>query len=107
MPGPGSLFSQEERVWIVKKFGELKSPSKVRRAFRKSFPKQNPKSIPTPPWQFQRVLKRFDASGDVRDPHVTPRVGDGIHQCNVQAVKDYFTLNEKAHIKQAVRDLDW
>ena len=57
--------------------------------------------------QFQRVLDKFDASGDVGDPQVKPRVGDSVPQCDVQAVKDYFTLNDKANIREAARELGY
>ena len=106
MPGRGSPFSEEERIWITKKFGELKSATKVRRAFRLSFPERDHNSIPKQ-MQFQRVLDKFDASGDVGDPQVKPRVGDSVPQCDVQAVKDYFTLNDKAHIREAARELGY
>ena len=106
MPGRGSPFSEVERIWIIKKFGELKSATKVRRAFRLSFPKRDHNLIPNRK-QFQRVLEKFDANGDVGDPHVKPRVGDSVPQCDVQAVRDYFTLYDKAHIREAARDLGY
>ena len=97
---------QEERIWIIKKFGELKSPTKVKRAFHISFLKQYSKSIPTW-WQFQKVIETLDASGDVGEQQVKPRVRGGIPQCDVQAVKDDFTLNDNAHIREAVWDLGY
>ena len=37
MPGPSSPFSLEERIFIVNKFGELKSISDVKRVFQLRF----------------------------------------------------------------------
>ncbi len=45
MPGSGSPYSEQEKIWIVKTFGELKSSTLVRHAFRKKFSKTNPKPI--------------------------------------------------------------
>ena len=42
MVRPTTLFSQEERIWIIFKYGELKSHVKVRRAFRLHFNVPNP-----------------------------------------------------------------
>ncbi len=45
MPVSGSPSSEQERIWVVTTFEELKSTNLVRRAFRKEISKTNPKSI--------------------------------------------------------------
>ena len=67
MPGPAGPFSREERIWIVLKFGEVKSATLVRRAFQKKFPSPNPKDVPHRK-VFARVLEKFEGCGDVGDP---------------------------------------
>ena len=46
MPGQASPFSPDQRIWIVKKFGELKSATLVRRAFRIEFKVNSPSKLP-------------------------------------------------------------
>ena len=67
MPGPAGPFSREERIWIVFKFGEVKSATLVRRAFQKKFPSPNPKDVPHRK-VLARVLEKFEGCGDVGDP---------------------------------------
>ena len=67
MPGQASPFSPDQRIWIVKKFGELKSATLVRRAFRIEFKVNSPSKLPHQK-QFSRVIEKFEACGDVGDP---------------------------------------
>ena len=71
----------------------------MQRAYRVGFPDINPKTIPHQK-QFERVLNRFEASGDISDVRPNPKREDCIPQADVQAVRDFFTENEEAHIRQ-------
>lgn len=106
MPGRESPFTQEQRIWIVKAFGEHKSATLVRRSFMKSFPVENHKSVPHA-YQFTRVLNKFNECGDVGSVKVKIPVGNGVPRDHVQAVADYFKVNEEAHIRDAARDLGY
>ena len=66
MPGQASPFSPEQRIWIVKNFGDLKSATLVRRAFRIEFKVNSPSKLPHQK-QFSRVIEKFEACGDVGD----------------------------------------
>ena len=98
MPGRRSPFSEQERIWIVKKFGELKSATLVRRAFHIEFSKTNPKSIPKQN-QFDRVLRKFEDSGDVGDPQVKRKLSESVPPDHVKAVADFFARNKQGHAR--------
>ncbi len=57
-PCSGFPFSEQELIWILKTFGELRPATLVRRVFRKEFSKTNLKYIPHK-YQFDRVLGRL------------------------------------------------
>ena len=84
-----SPFTAEQRIWIVKQFSVLKSSTLVRRAYRREFLKINLKAVPHPK-QFQRVLAKFEASGDVGDTKPKVKPEDCIPQAEVQSVADFF-----------------
>ena len=104
MPGQASPFSPDQRIWIVKKFGELKSATLVRRAFRIEFKVNSPSKLPHQK-QFSRVIEKFEACGDVGDPETKRKPSDGVPQNDVKAVQDFFSKNEEAHIRDAVKEL--
>ena len=85
-PGKTSPFTVEERKWIILKFGELKSPILVRRAFRKQFPKVSPRDIPDVR-QFFRVLEKFNACGDIGDSKPKNDTKESVPQPDIDAVQ--------------------
>ena len=88
MPGYASPFSADLRIWIAKKFGEVKSATLVKRAFQREFPRTDPRKVPHQR-QFSRVIEKFEASGDVGDPKVKRKPSDTVPQCDVKAVEDF------------------
>ena len=84
-PGKTSPFTVEERKWIILKFGELKSPILVRRAFRKQFSKVSQRDIPDVR-QFARVLAKFNACGDIGDSKPKNDVKESVPQPDIDAV---------------------
>ena len=96
MPGKSSPFSSEQRIWIITKYAELKSTIAVRRAFRKEFKVSSPSLVPHP-WQFKRVIEKFNDCGDIGDPKLKP--GANIPPGDIQAVEDFFDANKEAHFK--------
>ena len=103
MVRPTTLFSQEERIWIIFKYGELKSHAKVRRAFRLHF-KVLFKDIPHVK-AFKRVYQRFNGGGDISDPKPIKKAVDKVPQEDVQAIERFFQEQPEAHLRDAVRDL--
>lgn len=106
MPGYAGPFSSDERIWIVKKFGEVKSATLVRRAFQREFPRISPRNVPHRR-QFFRVIEKFEASGDVGDPKVKRKPSETVPQCDVEAVEKFFTQNEEAHLRDAAKELEF
>ena len=88
-PGLTSPFTFEERKWIILKFIELKSATLVRRAFQKQFPRSNPRDVPNR-MQFQRVLEKFNGSGDVGEAKPKHNVKDSVPQADIDAVQEYL-----------------
>ena len=103
MPGPINPFPQQERIWIIKKFGELWSATLVRKAFRDEF-EIKPRDLPHQK-QFTMVFHKFEACGDVGDPQVKRRPSDSVPQHDVKAVEDFFLRNEEGHIRDAAKEL--
>ena len=91
MPGYASPFSADLRIWIVKKFGEVKSATLqlVRRAFQREFPRIDPKKLPHQRL-FSRVIEKIEASCDVGDPKVKRKPWDTVPQCDVKSVMEFF-----------------
>ena len=106
MPGPSSPFSLEERIFIVNKFAELKSISDVKRVFRLRLYPKNPRAVPTY-MAFQRVVNKFGSCGDVGDPKPERLRRNFVPEEDVRAVEDFFRRNEKAHIREAARELNF
>ena len=89
IPGYASPFLADEIIWIVNKFGEVKSATLVRRAFQREFPRSDPRKVPHQR-QFSRVIEKFKASGDVGDPKIKRKPSDTVPQCDVRAVEELF-----------------
>ena len=104
MPGQASPFSQDQRIWIVEKFGHLKSATLVRRAFRIEFKVSSPSNLPHRK-QFSRVIEKFEACGHVGSPECKRKPSDMVPQNDVKAVQDFFSRNEEEHTREAVKEL--
>ena len=88
---------------IVLKFGELKSPSKVRRAFRKKYFPSNPRQVPHIR-VFYRLIKEFENHGTVQHLPITGRRPATVD--DVERVKQFFENSPKASIISAVNKLE-
>ena len=75
----------------------------VRRAFRKELAIQNNHHIPNDT-QFKRVIEKLN--GDISDPKPKPKPDEKVPSSDVEAVEDYFDLNEEAHLREASHDLN-
>ena len=98
-----STFTVEQTTFIILKFGELKNITLVRRAFGTKFFPKKPYLL-AKRFQFQRVIDRF-----LKTASASPNVHPGSNptsQQSIQVVKDFFDRNPKAHIRQAVEELD-
>lgn len=96
-------FTKKESTFIIFKYGECKSISKVRRAFRMAFFPTNPRKVPKLT-AFHRVVDRFKTDASVR-PKISPG-SPPMSDDDIRRVKSFFTRNKKAHIRQAVQDLN-
>lgn len=97
-----SPFSKEQASWIIPKFGEIKSLSKLRRAFRRKFFPKNPRCVPDLK-AFQRLVTRFDASAAVRPP--TPPGPNAATDEDVERVKEFFETHPETHVREASENL--
>ena len=97
-----SPFDKTTAKFVIDKFKEGKSVAKVMRAFRVKFFPGNPKKVPSRK-SFARLIQRFETEAAVRpgSPTGTPPVSDE----DITMVRDCFTLNQEAHIRQAVADI--
>ena len=62
-PIENQKFSHQQNIWIITNNREFKSPTALRREFRKHY-KWSPRQLPHS-YAFSRVINRFMASGDV------------------------------------------
>lgn len=92
----------EQRKWIILKYGELKNLTEVRRAFRKHFFPKHPRKVPKI-CLFRRVVEKFSIRGTI---HEIKREAKPVDPNDIERVKLFFECNKKAHIRDAVRDLD-
>ena len=60
-----SPFSADQSIFIILKYGELKSTAAVRRAFGTKFHPKNPRKVPQQV-QLQRVIDNFIKTASVR-----------------------------------------
>ena len=98
-----SPFSKEQSAFIIFEFGRLQSLKLVQREFRKKYFPQNPRQVPRLN-AFLRLVDRFKKEAAVR-PKVTHR-SPQISDADVQRVKSFFQRNKKAHIRQAVQEMN-
>ena len=98
-----SPFSKEQCTFIIFEYGRLQSLKMVQRAFRKKFFPKNPRKVPKL-HAFSRLVERFQKDAAVR-PKTTPGSPETSAE-DVQRVKSFFLRNKKAHIRQAVHELD-
>ena len=66
-----SPFSADQSIFIILKYGELKSTAAVRRAFGTKFHPKNPRKVPQQV-HFQRVIDNF-----IKTANVCPQVPAG------------------------------
>ena len=97
-----SPFTKEQASWIVLKYGELKSLTRVRRAFRLNFFRDKSRKVPDI-LAFKRLVQRFKESGSVR-PVQTPGRAP-LPPDDVRRVNQFFTEHPKAHIRLAATSL--
>ena len=90
-PRKNQTFSHQQNIWIVTNYGEFKSPTALRREFRKYF-KLSPRQLPHS-YAFSRVINIFIASGDVSLSKLTCPSQTKIIEENVDTVRN---LVEKA-----------
>ena len=103
MPPPPTAFLLEQRIWIILKYGELKSYTHVRRAFRLKYSMQ-PKKLQSL-WAFRKVLMKFEKNGDASSPTPFKKDESKVPLEDVDAIREYFHLYTEAHLREAVRDL--
>ena len=98
-----SPFSKEQSAFVIFEYGRLQSLKLVQREFRKKYFPKNPRKVPGL-HAFHRLVERFK-----KEAAVKPEVTHGSPQTtpeDVQRVKSFFQRNKKAHIRQAVQELD-
>ena len=98
-----SPFTTEQSTFIILKYGEVKNTTLVRRFFRMKFFPKNPKQVPQNV-KFQRVIDRFLRTASVRQS--TPAGLPPTPAEDIQAVKDFFQRNPKAHLRAAMVELN-
>ena len=62
-PRKNQIFSHQQNIWIVTNYGEFKSPTALRREFRKHF-KLSLRQLPHS-YAFSGVINRYIAYSDV------------------------------------------
>ena len=97
-----SPFSKEQASWIVLKYGELKSLTQVRRAFRLHFFRDSNRNVPNL-LAFNRLIQRFKVTASVRPAKTPGRAPPPPDE--VQKVEQFFTEHPKAHIRLAAKKL--
>ena len=98
-----SPFSTEQCAFVIFEYGRLQSLKLVQREFRKKYFPKNPREVPRL-MAFHRLVERFKKDAAVR-PKVTPGP-PGTSAEDVQRVKSFFQRKKKAHIRQAVQELN-
>ena len=80
------IFSHQQNIWIVTNYGEFKSPTDLRREFRKHF-KLSPCQLPHSN-AFFRVINRSIASRDVSHSKIIGLPRTKIIEKNIDTVKN-------------------
>ena len=92
-------FSVDQCTFIIFKYGEVQNTSQVRRAFGTKFLPNNPRKVPKNV-QFQRVIDRFQKTAS---PMSKDSKGNkATSEEDIQAVREFFERNPKAHIRGAM-----
>jgi len=92
-------YSVEERILMVLQYEKTNSYAEVQRRFREKFKKKDDQ----PNHTIKRHYENFVATGSVQD-HYRENVGSEPSVATdekIERVKDYFTQNLKASIRQA------
>ena len=97
-----SPFNKEQVSWIILKFGELGTIAPVKRAFGTKFYRGHPRKVPRF-LAFKRLIDRFCSSGHTRP--LSPPGKPVTTENDIASVKAFFEANEKAHLRQAGREL--
>ena len=103
MVQPTTLFLQEERIWIIFKYGKLKSYVKMRQAFRLHFKARF--NVYPNIHAFKRVFQGFNEGGDISDP--IKKAIDKVAQEDVRAIELFFHVLTEAHLRDAVLTLNF
>ena len=100
-----SSFNIEEATFVGQKYGELQHTTLVRRAFATKFHPKCPRKVPQL-GKFEMLLKRFQKTGAVH--HTAPPGKDSSFSVedDVEKVRKYFLDHPKAHIRNAVTELN-
>ena len=98
-----SPFTKEQVSWTILKYGEVRNIKKVQRAFRLRFCPQRPKDTPNY-MAFKRLVDRFETDGGQTRPKTPPGKAT-VTQQDIEAVEQFFTMNKKAHLREAAREL--
>ena len=84
-------FSQEQAKWIMVEYAKVKSPTIVRREFRKFF-KVTPRKVPHVQ-EFQRISDRFQNTGNV-----TPQKPSGPPKIPAENISAVENRSRQVHI---------
>ena len=98
-----SPFTKEQVSWTILKNGELRNIKKVQRAVRLRFCPKRPKDTPNY-MAFKRLVEGFETNGGQTRPKTPPGKAT-VTQQDVEAVEQFFTMNKKAHVREAAREL--
>ena len=98
-----SPFTKVQIPWIIYKMGELNNIKLDQRAFRLKFHPKNPREVPNY-MAFKRLVERFESSGGQTRPKSPPGLVTTSEE-SILLVKNFFTENKEAHIREASRVL--
>ena len=102
--GKPSPFTPEQETWIVLKFGELKSATRVRRLFRKEF-QVVPQHIPNLK-AFSRVVNRFKETGCVKGRNPPGPLKTKIMDDTVNTIKAMMENDPTTSIRQLASEMN-
>lgn len=97
-----SPFTEEQKKFIVLKYGELKCYSSVRKAYASRFYPKNPRNVPAVAC-IRRMILRFTTTLSCQ--RKSPPGAPPTKQDDIDRVRAYFEQNDAAHIRDVVKDL--
>ena len=97
-----SSLSQEQKTFIILKYGETKDFGTIRRAFATKFYPKHPRLVPSLQ-VFRRLVVRFCATGSLQKKKPTGR--KGVSDETIARVKEYFEMKETESVRNAAADL--